>query len=379
MGNNTALVVNPGDTFTYSGSTGTDSVVSATSKSYVWVEGKLDAKSGATAAGYGVKFTTTKFSRVHHAAIVETGLNGILFSSTSPVNTITDSMIYRNGSATSDDAVKLSQADYNRVLDLTLVDNAGRGLMIGTGTVLYTNYTIVSKVRAYNNVGPMIATYDQTNAVVTDAVSVGNQQAVNLDSQDGAIVPNNTFSHFTAINSNPSVASADFYFNTDAGPSSTVSQILSLNSGQSAFRSFAANCKFANIVVGYTGATTAFFLNSSSGNVFSGYLGLSAGETCTVIASQGINGSCAAANSSTVTTIGSLNTTSSLVGKVTGDTTNVSDSAGTSSYASIGDWFDFENIFRAWGPTKAKGTTIHRPATSLTARSQGSPCSDFQS
>jgi hypothetical protein len=151
---------------------------------------------------------------------------------------------------------------------------------------------------------------------------------------------------------------------------STFMNVILANSASTAYRPKGVRNTIINMAVG---ASTAAIDASGSNDYFSGKLKLGGNTTdCTgSAAASGISNSCTPMGPSDFVVANTLNLGAAVFGRVlTDDTVNSSDSNGTAALASITDFFNFQNNFRAWGNENAIGgfAAGHRGACTTNCR-----------
>jgi Big-like domain-containing protein/parallel beta helix pectate lyase-like protein len=133
-----ALVIQPGVTMTGSAATN-ETLITANSRSFVWIEGLLDAAGDDT----GISFSTTTFSVLDDVTVSNANLNGIDLLSAS------DGNLLRNITANSNGAIgiKLTGSSNNELRGITTNNNTNIGIYLVTSS----NKNRLSDISAPNN------------------------------------------------------------------------------------------------------------------------------------------------------------------------------------------------------------------------------------
>lgn len=239
--------------------------------------------------------------------------------------------------------------------------NTGGGFLI---SIQSKNF--FKNIQTYNSSSTNF-TFSSSDNIITDSISL-NSGALNF-SVNGSY-NGNLYSNITSINSSSSAFSWANNFQ------STIMNLLAANTGgttSAVDNSIVNSPKFINLIAAHSGSTSQYAEANTTSSLFYGLLKVSGSGTCTVTSATtpGISASCSKISPSETTPTATTNITlsNSFVG-VGSDSKNTSNTSGSQSYASITDWFNFDNQFRGWGK---QGTF---PTSAITGSCSGaSTCS----
>ena len=233
-----------------------------------------------------------------------------------------------------------------------------------------SDYVIISDVVGSNSYNSVVYNNQGDNLIVT-RVSAFNSKVDGIYSYSGS---RNTFAFLTAIN-NAESGIEIYRDDYDA-----LHSAFFANNGASGFYGQGNTAKTKSIVAGQfisvnNGTYGIEMKDEEKNSQFTGSLILGNNTTANCLGgtNYGINNDCTTEGTSDFTLVSSTaSSASSFVGKITtDDTSNSSDSSGSLTFASISDWFQFENWFRGWGRDgSAYPATDHRNycTTSVTCR-----------
>ncbi|HEX4924990.1 MAG TPA: right-handed parallel beta-helix repeat-containing protein, partial [Bdellovibrionales bacterium] len=199
----------------------------------------------------------------------------------------------------------------------------------------------VFNLKTYNNLGygfNLTGSGSDNNTIVAVLSANNNSYGITSGAASG-----NTWAFITSVNNNG-------YGMGVGGDTVTITQVMTsnnLNYGM-AFQGTTAKAAQLNIA----NSTNAIWFYDTSTNHFTGNLVV--GGNCVFSGTNtdpGLqNATCDAQNTSNNVTTTGVSHTSSYVGKVTStDGSNGSNSNGTSAFASVTDWINFSDMYRAWG------------------------------
>ncbi len=202
-----ALVIQPGVTMTGSVATN-ETLITANSRSFVWIEGGLDAAGD----DKGISFSTTKFSVLDDVTVTNANSNGIELLSNSNNNLLRG--ITSNSNTV---GIQLTGSSYNELTRIWANTNTNIGINSSTSAVGYR----FSHISAANNTNSGIVISPCTDCILNNITASGNAGSFGLSFQGSS--HNNLFINITAYNNSHGVlhkSSPDF---------STVQNIASAN------------------------------------------------------------------------------------------------------------------------------------------------------
>lgn len=309
-------------------------------RSFLWIEGEYDGRSGAPESGASDYQTAMILVNTHRSVLryvtVQNGGYGLLFmgGNGSQIAGFVVSNVSHYG-------IILGAAE--SVLAGILISNTGTEASSGNAGFLMQS----------GSTGNII-----TRMMVVSAADYGVlQYGTGADANH-----QNTWSHVTAI------GSANTAFSLGETTNSTYAHVVSVNSGVDGFTLNAvADSKFAHLVSAHNGADGFYMAGVTGNNLFSGdvLVGSNGSSDCsfagTCVPPIGLDdtaGLCANDPPSIATVTSGIDLSGSLVGAVTSDS-NPSHTAGTANATTILDWLHFDSAFRTWG---INGASILDPA-----------------
>jgi len=329
-------------------------LIASGSQKFLWIEADLDGNIG-TPIDYGILFVSTAFSVIHGTTVKSATFSGLSFD-TSSANTISETSAVSNNTG-----ITLGNFSAKNLLtDLRIANSlTGHGLEMVSG--VSQNYVI--NYSSSNNAGSGIYLSNSTttdnifvNGVVANNGSYGVSLTVTADK--------NNFQQLTTAN--------NFYdnFYISGTNSNTLVNILSMNAGNAGLNIQSSSGNRVAHVFAENNFSNGVFLSSANANIFTETLALynndSGGSfdpcyvaggttpglissTCTDSGADNSSTYTGNSSSSTATLRTSLDFLNSIYGEASTDGVNSSHSAGTSVFASILDWIQFDNRFRLWG------------------------------
>lgn len=358
------------------------SVITAFSRSGIWLEGAIDAASD----GLGVELNDVAFSRLHGVTVegadnppengiqmtdcrantfvnVASARNGNygIYATASPRNGFSGVTVDGNDSW----GFVVEDSDENVITDFVAANNQNWGLnvhtspgtrLIGATTTNNTNWgirfvnshnSVLYDIRSYNNENWGVNVFESDNVIVVSLLTAHQRNyGLNFDTL-GSVVLNAT-----------SVNNDNRGFNINAANTLFIN-LAAVNNDDTGVHlgdfglSGDANNTFVNVASAHnTGAGLGLF---SEGNVFTGSLrvGDNADDDCDVdagLSNPGLtDGDCDNTVISDATRTAGVNLGQSYVAKVDSDSANPDDVNGTAPYDSITDWVSLENGLRTWG------------------------------
>ncbi len=310
-------------TFFHSGAAGTSQYRVNIDAEYVWIESYLRDKSS-------VQANSMILGNYHyHTRIHNTRVNG---GTSSGSVTVTGTGIREvNG----------------RMTNVAIAGSDSHAISGGTSAINGLN---ISEARAYALYG-LDDNSTITNFTISSSGHFGNAGGTSttygpIDTSGHSYL---TFAFGTVVNN----IGSGIYVNS--GGSQTISQLLSANNGSAGIRIRAAtSVKVANVALSLNGSE-GVVQHSNSQTVFSGRLlaGGNGRSDCRYFQGasglHGVDSNCANQGTSNATYTGTVNVTSTFVGKVTVDSQNPDHSSGTMNWTESMDLLTFENFYRSWG------------------------------
>lgn len=295
--------------------------------SFLWVEGKFDS----SAANIVLSISSgSKFNMIRNFRARTSGATTIY--------SVGSSSLYHNVGGT----------------------NTGGGFLI-----LVQSKNILKNIQMYNS-SSFNLTVSSSDNIFLDSISLNSGS---LGFTINGSYNNNFFANITSVNS---TSSAFAWANNFQSTSMNLAAANTGGTTSAIDNSIVNSPKFINTVAAHSGNTSQYSESNTVSSLFYGIVKVSGSGTCTVTAatSPGINASCSKISPSETspTTVTNITLASSFVG-VTSDTKNLSNTSGSQSFASITDWFNFDNQFRGWGK---QGTF---PTSALTGSCTTGTCS----
>lgn len=321
---------------------------------YIWVEGNY-ATSGGSSTAVGLEYFNTRYSRLNKFRMTVGSQYENIYIYNSPYNVLTD--VHTQTTLAGWHSISFEGSSFNYV-DTVSVHNQTTGNNYAAIGFVYSDYNFMHNLKASNT-----ASTGTTNAgifldgslenTITRVVAAsgndmgfairsysGNSQyntaafvtAVNMTGYGGASLHDGNSSRYTTYN-NFLLANSGAFINVNTSDQIFSQLAIANGTGAQNLRSEGAtNAKFTNnILIGPNTSSQCAGTGTSPGVV---------------------NGGCGNQNSSDANWVLSASVTaaSSFVGKVvSNDSINPSDSSGSQSFASITDWTNFDNFYRAWG------------------------------
>ncbi len=323
-----ALVIRPGATLSGPGPSGI--VISAQSRSHIWIEGSINAVNDLT----GVSWNGVVFSVLRNTAVSNGTDTGVLLAISSN-NKLSDMTATSNG-----DGLDLNGAcNNNTLLDITADNN-------WTGVLLYgSSNNTLSNVTASNSRNEGVHLSNSSNTTLSNVLaSNSGGHGVYLFSSS-----NNKLSNVTASN--------NAYDGVGLGGSSSDNTLMSItaanNAGGGIVLGFNSNNTLLNMTASNNGGKGISLFYSSS-NYFTGLLKVGNNATSNCFVFEGTNpglddDTCENNGSSNATLTTGITLASSFVGKAGSDSSNAHGAGGTMLYDDITDWTSFDNQYRGWG------------------------------
>jgi hypothetical protein len=365
------FVVLPGATLSYSGRTTANTnfwggcgaatthfaVLFGGTQNYLWVEGRFNGNFPGTPSGAGaLGICTTRFSMYRNINALGTPNGGnvsglVFFSGVS--NFFKDIVVESYGGNWS--GIYLDSTNtYTRWNNVVVNGNnsgvSDHALNIGGSNHRFNQFSVLGH-RAGNSFVRAIQTSSLTETIMTNTwVAGANETGLIFGTSS-----RNTVHQFTSANNRIGgfVAQDTNY--------TTFNSVVAVNNGDATvggYGMFFQNSDFTKIsqaVFANNAATSVTGINAdanSNSAILQNYM-LYGNNTQDCRADNGTAGftsACANQGSSTATWRTGKTLANSFVGKVTSnDTANASDSSGSQSFASITDWFNFDNRYRGWG------------------------------
>lgn len=381
--NKTALVTINGSTLQFNAAAGNNfndvsgkvagatdkTVVGSGSVSFIWIEGNFDENNATT---LGVGLASDSFAVIWGSVIENSAVGNSLYirfapssshliANTSFINnlggtfvgnggngSIWENLKYEGNGNASNLNISGSQVTVNNIW---AANNAPTNSVIGLGVGGTSSApSVVSNIYSYNNNGNGIL-FSGSNVTATNILAVNNNgYGIQINSTSG------TYVGLTLLNNS-------FYgilLNNGTTQNSISNVVTANNSGGGILDSSgAADTEVFNqaVLVNNTGAGIVISNNSTTsafgGNLIVGNNNGSANlNQCSVTAgSTGLTNSTCTPLVGGAAFINSASVSSSFVGALTShDNANGSNNGvGQEAYASITDWFNFSNVYRAWG------------------------------
>jgi len=331
--NATALVVEPGVVLSGPGTSA--DVVSASSRSFVWIEGSILATGDDTA----INWTGVKVSVMRNVSAADanaaTRPGGITLYSDSNDNRLSNIATTNHGQY----GLYLLQSRRNTLEDITATN-------CGSGGLNFNN-------RCYGNTAVNVTAANNQ----LWGVSFGN------------LSNDNSLANITAANNGTGVA---LFSSSDNNALSNVTSVNNLSYGVQL--ALGSHNTFSNVVAAHNGVNGVRLEGASSDNSFTGLLKVGNNGSDCYVAAESTNtglqddvagddaiheGACLAVAPSDFTPVTGASLGTSFVGKVgtggladsTEDSVNPDDDAtpGTVDYAALTAWTGFETHYRAWG------------------------------
>ncbi len=361
----------------YASSSALAEMICSANQNFLWLETQINGTNGTWPLVVGMNLVGTKFSRLHKVIIkdlknnsnsmaaIELGTTGYLSNSnlitssnaegvgkmggarvSGSKNILHDFSVSRNTDLSSISQTLLmltGSSSFNRLEEVRLSQmNAGsssHGLKVLGPNNMLSGLTISNiKVAVSANASSAIYIASSGNIISQATLFGGSDAGIFLDGTTS--LTDNIIQYVTAVNNtyngiylsgsvNGTYVHSLVTMNTDKGIQSPTGgggtgnvfhDTVSANHG-----SFAVDLSGSQSV-----SFTGFFHKGSTANGCSG---------------GGLDTACASGSVTTIAT----DLSSTFLGKVSSDTTNGSAPAGTSSYASIVDWMNFDSFFRGFG------------------------------
>ncbi len=314
-----------------SGEIGTDyrGMICAGGQKHLWVEANVD---GDAAAGSDSDLTfyycNTKVSRLHRS---DFKAGGIALASDADGNFLDQIRIH----SVAGNALVIWDGDWNRAHDIQIANTTQKGLWIASTSA----NNVITQLRASNtNSFGLHVTNSVTNNTIAGALFAKGMSMQALDTSS-----RNTYTHITTYDAG---GISNHMLNTGRD---TLNQPLS----NTTLAISSSDNLLSQLVIGNVS------LSSSSNNQFTqvlrtGFCNVTGGTNPGLAHATCANNGLSDASYSYVDEADLL---TSVVGTLSSDDTVNSMAGFSSTYASITDWLNFENIFRLWGTAGAGYST----------------------
>ena len=339
---NQGLVVQPGVTLTGTVATA-ETLVAATSKNFLWLEGTLDGNGEDT---YGMHLQTVRFSVVRGANINNTSRSGIRVSQWRN-NSINNISVANNTTY----GIEAVTSFYSSFSDISSSNNGTAGVYLNSSTFNHLN-----KINGTNNGSRGIMFQFSHSNVLTD-ITIANNSSLGSDNFSST---NNIFVNVTTAQNNTGL------WTTNASGYNSIINVAFVNNRVSGlfFLTGQDNNLMSNLAIAHSGLSYGIYSDGAANNVYTGLLkignngGAVAPGNCFIAGGPDpglFDITCTnqgPISDATLTTGVSLATT--FVGKVTvDDSANASDVNGKVTTFPVDpstvDWTSFDNRYRGWG------------------------------
>lgn len=379
---NAALVVLDGATLSYSGNssnncnastgeaTSPDAIclIAVANQNAFWLEGDLDGAGTPSSVDHGVLLNTVKFAKLLNVSLSNTGTGHGISLANSTSNSFYNVAI----SKAAQSGLALNGSTQNIFNKIFVSENGQHGLLLENSA----DKNSLTTVNASNNTqhGVYVDSSHENKAHNVTFSNNGKAGAYFNTAEDNTwthVVANNnveqgvkifnsfynTFTNLTTVNN-----ALDGVMFSDTSDYNTLVHLVSSNNGDKGFHFKASDeNRFAQLVLTENKNYGLYFIGSGSynnsfkhNNIFGGNGSDPVTNDCHwagATSGNDILADCSASGAATnINILRSSSTADSFVGKLDSeDSANESDSLGVQSYASITDWFNFDNLFRGWG------------------------------
>jgi hypothetical protein len=310
-------------------------LLAAGSQKFLWVEGSFDGNLYATNA---LQVSLTSFTQLCHIKVVNFLEVGLALTSSNR-NYVRDISLWDNN-PTGYAALELNDSVDNRFMGIKVGDSEGLHIMNSSDRNVFYDIQITNS--HWNN----ILIYDSDNNIFVKVLSAQSQNA-GVFFEAGA--SGNTLSHQTYGNESDEAVSL-----YSANSTTMVQSVVANNGSLGGYLIInpTNNTLFANIAVDSHQGPGIEYLGGSNAR-FTYNLLLESSTECAhsiIPTNPGLSTSCGNQDGSDANLVTGIDLTNSFFGKVTSDSANASHTNGIRDYASVTDWFNFDNLYRLWGP-----------------------------
>jgi hypothetical protein len=307
------------------------------SQNFLWVEGAFDGNLYTTNA---IQISLTNFSQFRHIKLTNFLEVGLAFASSNR-NYVKDISLWDNNTTTGDGALELVGSVDNRFMGIKISDTEGLHIMNSSDRNVFYDMQITNS--QWNN----ILINDSDNNILVTVLSAQSQNA-GIFFEAGAT--GNTVTHQTYGNESDEAVSL-----YSANSTTIVQSVVANNGGYGGYLIMnpTSDTLFANIAADSHSAWGVQYIGGSNTRFTYNLLLESSSECDYAVAAPtnpGLSTSCANQDGSDSHLVTGIDVTNSFFGKVTSDSANGSHTSGLRTYASITDWFNFDNLYRLWGP-----------------------------